>query len=93
MTSSEVLSRRDLSAGAKLFYFVLLDRQLKSGDDYIDISLSTLQEIIGVSIPTIIRYRHTLVKDGLVEVISQKRHDGGDEATRFKVIAAVDREV
>ena len=93
MTSSEVLARKDLPPGAKLFYFVLLDRQLKSGNDYVDISLSTLQEIIGVSVPTILRYRQTLVADGLIEEISQKRHDGGDEATRFKVLVAIDREL
>lgn len=78
------MKQQKLSVGAKWMLVALQKEQDKRGKNF-EMTLTELEELAGVSRPTVIRYKQQLIEVGLLEETEQYASYGGRLPNRFIV--------
>ena len=78
------MKQQKISVGAKWMLIAMQSEQEKRGKNF-EMTLNELEELTGVSRPTVIRYKQQLIEAGLLEEVEQYASYGGRLPNRFTV--------
>ena len=75
---------KKLSVGARWLLMLLKDKQEEKGENF-EMTLVELEELTGVSRPTVIGYKRELIEVGLLNEVTQYATNGGRLPNKFTV--------